>query len=39
MNIVITDAQTITNGDLDLSVFEKYGNVTVYPLTSYEETK
>lgn len=39
MNIVITDAQTITNGDLDLSVFEKYGNLTVYPLTSYEETK
>ena len=39
MNIVITDAQTITNGDLDLSVFEKYGNVTIYPLTSYEETK
>ena len=39
MNIVITDAQTVTNGDLDLSVFEKYGNVTVYPLTSYEETK
>ncbi len=39
MNIILTDAQTITNGDLDLSVFETYGNVTVYPLTSYEETK
>jgi len=38
MKIVLTDAQTVTNGDLDLSVFEKYGEVVVYPLTSYEET-
>ncbi len=37
-NIVITDAQTVTKGDIDLSVFEKYGNVTVYPLTAPEET-
>ncbi len=37
-NIVITDAQTVTKGDIDLSVLEKYGNVTVYPLTSREET-
>jgi len=36
--IVLTDAQTVTNGDLDLSVFEKYGDVTVYPLTSKEQT-
>ncbi|MBO4229024.1 MAG: D-2-hydroxyacid dehydrogenase [Clostridia bacterium] len=38
MNIVITDAQTVTNGDLDLSVFSRYGTVRTYPLTSYEET-
>ena len=38
MKIVLTDAQTVTNGDLDLSVFEKYGEVVVWPLTSYEET-
>ena len=38
MKIVLTDAQTVTNGDLDLSVFEKYGEVVIYPLTSYEET-
>ena len=38
MKIVLTDAQTVTNGDLDLSVFEKYGEVVVYPLTSHEET-
>ena len=38
MKIVLTDASTVTNGDLDLSVFEAYGEVTVYPLTSYEET-
>lgn len=38
MKIVLTDAQTVTNGDLDLSVFEKYGEVVVYPLTYYEET-
>ena len=38
LKIVLTDAQTVTNGDLDLSVFEKYGDVTVYPLTSREQT-
>ena len=38
MKIVLTDAQTVTNGDLDLSVFEKYGEVVVYPLTSHEQT-
>ena len=38
MKIVLTDAQTVTNGDLDLTVFEKYGEVVVWPLTSYEET-
>ena len=39
MKIVLTDAQTVTNGDLDLSVFEKYGEVVIYPLTAKEETK
>lgn len=39
MKIVLTDAQTVTNGDLDLSVFEKYGDVVTYPLTAKEETK
>ncbi len=37
-NIVITDAQTVTKGDIDLSVFETLGNITVYPLTSRAET-
>lgn len=36
MNIVITDADTVTGGDIDLSVFEKYGSLTVYPLTDPE---
>ncbi|MBQ7983241.1 MAG: D-2-hydroxyacid dehydrogenase [Clostridia bacterium] len=38
MKIVLTDAQTVTGGDLDLSVFEAFGDVVIYPLTSYEET-
>ena len=38
MKIVLTDAQTVTNGDIDLSVFEKYGEVVIYPLTSREQT-
>lgn len=38
MKIVLTDAQTVTNGDLDLSVLRQFGEVTEYPLTSYEET-
>lgn len=38
MKIVLTDAQTVTGGDLDLSVFERYGEVVIYPLTAYEET-
>ena len=38
MKIVLTDAQTVTNGDIDLSVFEKYGEVVIYPLTSHEQT-
>lgn len=37
MKIVITDCQTITNGDIDISLFEKYGKVTYYMLTSNEQ--
>lgn len=37
MKIVITDCKTVTNGDIDLSVFEKYGQVTALPLTPYDE--
>lgn len=37
MNIVITDASTVTGGDIDLSVFEKFGEVEIYPLTDAEE--
>lgn len=37
MNIVITDAATVTGGDIDLSVFEKFGSLTVYPLTEPEK--
>lgn len=37
MNIVITDASTVTGGDIDLSVFEKFGEVEIYPLTAAEE--
>ncbi|MBQ8576404.1 MAG: D-2-hydroxyacid dehydrogenase [Clostridia bacterium] len=39
-HIVITDAATVSRGagDLDLSVFEQYGSVTAYPLTSRAET-
>lgn len=37
MKIVIPDLKTLTNGDLDISVLDKYGEVVAYPLTSYEE--
>ena len=37
MKIVLTDAATITRGDLDLSVFSKYGEVTIYDITSKSE--
>ncbi|MCQ2431176.1 MAG: D-2-hydroxyacid dehydrogenase [Clostridia bacterium] len=42
MKIVLTDAQTVTNGDLDLTVFEKYtgdDELVIYPLSDKEETK
>ena len=35
--IVITDADTMTRGDLDLHVLEKYGELTIYPTTHGEE--
>lgn len=33
MKIVITDAKTVTKGDIDLSVLEMFGEVIAYPLT------
>ena len=36
MKIVVLDSDTL--GNLDLSPLEKYGEVTVYPYTRYEET-
>ena len=38
MELVILDAATLGE-DLDLSLFDTYGNVTVYPLSSPEEIK
>lgn len=35
--IVITDAQTVTDGDIDLRVFEEFGALEIYPLTAREE--
>lgn len=37
MKIVITDASTVTNGDIDLKVFEQFGEVTVYDVTDTQE--
>ena len=37
MKIVLPDIKTLTNGDLDLSVLEQYGEVITYPLTKYED--
>ena len=34
MKIVITDAKTVTKGDIDLSVLEVFGEVIAYPLTA-----
>lgn len=38
LNIVLTDCATVTSGDLDLSVLEKFGNVTYYPETAPQLT-
>lgn len=37
MHIVILDAQTITKGDVSLDGLRQFGEVTVYPLSAYEE--
>lgn len=37
MNIVITDADTVTGGDLSFDVFNRFGTVTVYGLTAPDE--
>ncbi len=37
LNIVLTDCNTVSSGDLDLSVLEKFGNVTYYGETKPEE--
>ena len=37
MKIVITDAKTVTKGDIDLSVLEAFGEVIAYPLTEYSQ--
>ena len=34
MKIVLLDAATVTNGDIDLSVFLKLGNLTIYDITA-----
>ncbi len=33
MKIVITDASTVTNGDIDLKVFEQFGQVEIFDVT------
>ena len=37
MKLVITDCRTVTEGDIDLHVFDKFGDVTYYPLTTKAE--
>ena len=37
MNIVITDADTVTGGDLSFDIFDRFGSVTVYGLTAPDE--
>ena len=37
LNIVLTDCNTVSAQDLDLSVFEKFGNVTLYGESKPEE--
>ena len=39
LNIVLTDCATVSSGDIDLSVFEKFGSVTRYEETRPELTK
>lgn len=37
MNIVLTDCKTVTADDVDLTVFEKYGNVFYYDVTAPDQ--
>ncbi len=37
MKLVLTDCATVTNGDLDLHVLDRFGEVEYYPLTAQEE--
>lgn len=37
MKIVITDAKTVTKGDIDLSVLSQFGEVIPYPLTAQSQ--
>ncbi len=37
MKIVLPDLKTLTEGDLDISILEQYGDVIAYPLTEYEQ--
>lgn len=37
LNIVLTDCNTVTSGDIDLSVLEKFGNVVYYTESKPEE--
>ena len=37
MKIVITDAQTVTKGDVSLASLQDFGEVIIYPLTKPEE--
>lgn len=37
MKIVLTDCATVTNGDIDLHVLDRYGQVDYHPLTSPDE--
>lgn len=38
MKLVLTDCQTITNGDLNLGIFDRFGEVARYPFTTPAET-
>lgn len=37
MRVVILDAKTLTNDDIDFSVFDEFGEVTIYDYTKYNQ--
>lgn len=37
MRVVILDAKTLTDDDIDFSVFDEFGEVTIYDYTKYDE--